>query len=151
MKEKKCSKCEIIKPLTEFRKNGKYWMGKCKPCQYEYTKKHNEKNKDRYKKYQRKSIKMCYDRGQTFMNKHRALCGCQKCGEKRYWVIDYHHIDPSQKDFQVTYYKTSKLETLKTEIKKCIPLCSNCHRDFHYYEKQTRISIKEYLNLDNDY
>ena len=100
-----------------------------------------------YKKYFVKSQKSAYDRGQTFINKHRALVGCQKCGEKRYWVIDYHHVDPNQKDHPVTYYKTAALEVLKKELKKCIPLCRNCHTDFHHLEKKTRITIKDYLNL----
>jgi hypothetical protein len=147
MKEKKCTKCDIIKSLSEFRKNGKYWQSKCKPCQYEYTQSHNKKNKEKYKKYQIKSNHRSYNRGQTFMNKHRALCGCQKCGDKRFWLIDYHHINPKEKDHPVTYYKTCTLEVLKNEIKKCIPLCRNCHTDFHYLEKQTRINIEEYVNL----
>jgi hypothetical protein len=84
------------------------------------------------------------------MNKHRALCGCQKCGDKRFWLIDYHHIDPKEKDHHITYYKMCKLEILKNEIKKCIPLCRNCHTDFHYQEKQTGITINEYLNLNHE-
>ena len=143
METKICPVCNKEKLLNEYYKNA----GKCKTCQHEYNKEHNKKNYDKYRKYQKKSTKISYHRGQTFMNKHRALCGCQKCGEKRYWIIDYHHKDPSEKDFSVPYYKTAKLEKLKLEIKKCIPLCRNCHMDFHYQEKQTGISIEEYLNL----
>jgi hypothetical protein len=147
MKEKKCSKCNIIKPASEFRKNGEYLMGKCKPCQYEYTTSHNQKNKEKYKIYQKNSQKNNYNRGQTFMNKHRAIYGCQKCGEKRYWVIDYHHINPKEKEFQIPYYKTAKLDILKKEIRKCILLCRNCHMDFHYLEKKDGINIKEYVKI----
>jgi hypothetical protein len=143
METKICSSCSEVKFINEFYKGG----GKCKICQHAYNKIHNEKNKDKYRKYQRKANKKSYDRGQEFINKHRALCGCQKCGDKRYWVIDYHHLDPSEKDNPITYYKTSTLDVLKKEIKKCIPLCRNCHTDFHYQEKQSRISIEEYLNL----
>lgn len=142
METKTCPSCNEQKLLSEYYKNA----GKCKKCQHKYNKKHNEKNKDKYSKYQRKANKKAYDRGQTFMNKHRAICGCQKCGEKRYWIIDYHHLDPNEKEFHVTYYKTSKLSVLKEEIKKCVPLCRNCHMDFHHQEKQTGISIEEYLD-----
>ncbi len=142
METKTCPNCAKTKLIDEFYKGG----GKCKICQHDYNKTHNKENKDKYRKYQRKSNKKSYDRGQDFMNKHRALCGCQKCGDKRYWVIDYHHINPSEKDHPITYYKTSTLEILKKEIKKCIPLCRNCHTDFHYQEKQTNITIQEYLN-----
>ena len=35
---------------------------------------------------------------------------------------------------------------LKEELKKCIPICSNCHREFHYQEKLNKITIQEYIN-----
>lgn len=142
MKNKTCPNCNKTKSIDEFYKGA----GKCKLCQHAYNKIHNEKNKDKYREYQRKSSKSCYNRGQTFINKHRAICGCIKCGEKRYWIIDYHHIDPNTKDNPIPYYKSCTLEILKTELRKCIPLCRNCHTDFHYQEKQNGISIKEYLN-----
>ena len=142
MEIKTCPNCSKNKLISEFYKGA----GKCKSCQHAYNKIHNEKNKDKYRKYQRKSNKMCYDRGQTFINKHRAICGCRKCGEKRYWLIDYHHIDPKTKDYPIPYYKTCNLETLKVELKKCIPLCRNCHTDFHYQEKKSGIGIKDYLD-----
>jgi len=141
MELKTCPSCQHQKPKTDFYKNS----GKCKLCQHDYNKSHNIKNKEKYKKYNRKSSKMCYDRGQTLMDKHRALVGCLKCKDKRYWLIDYHHLDPKQKDHSIPYYKTSRLETLKNEIRKCIPLCRNCHTDFHYQEKTKGMTIKEYL------
>jgi hypothetical protein len=141
METKKCSKCQTVKNINEFYKNA----GNCKPCQHAYNKKHNQKNIERYRKYQNKAVKKIYKRGQTLMNKHRAIVGCQKCGEKRYWMIDYHHLDPSTKDHPVTYYKTSSMKALKREIRKCIPLCRNCHADFHYQEKTNKIKIENYL------
>jgi hypothetical protein len=141
METKKCPNCNENKSLTEFYKNA----GKCKECQHSYNAIHNNKNKDKYKVYQRKANKKSYDRGQEFINRHRALCGCKKCGEKRYWVIDYHHLDPDTKDHPIPYYKNGILDTLKKEIRKCIPLCRNCHTDFHYQEKQNNITLEEYL------
>ena len=145
METKLCPSCNKDKLINEFYKGA----GKCKTCQHAYNKIHNEKNKDKYLKYQRKANKKSYNRGQEFINKHRALCGCQKCGDKRYWVIDYHHINPNEKDHPITYYKTSTLDILKKEIKKCIPLCRNCHTDFHYQEKEKNITLKEYLEGQN--
>lgn len=141
METKKCPNCNENKSLTEFYKNA----GKCKKCQHSYNAIHNNENKDKYKVYQRKANKKSYDRGQEFINRHRALCGCQKCGEKRYWIIDYHHLDPSTKHHPIPYYKNGTLDLLKKEIRKCVPLCRNCHTDFHYQEKQNNITLKEYL------
>lgn len=133
MFSKICTQCNKRKPLSEFRKNGKGLMSKCKPCQYEYTKAHNKVNAKRYQKYYRKAAKKAYQRGQEFFNRHKGLVGCQKCGEKRYWVLDYHHTDPNTKDRPITYYKSLSMSKLKDEIRNCIVLCANCHRDLHYH------------------
>ena len=144
---KQCTKCKETKPIDEFRKNGNGFQSKCKPCQLEYTRAHNQKNQKKYQKYVSSSVKKAYHRGHDLVNRHKSLCGCQKCGDKRYWLIDYHHIDPSQKEFPVAYYKTGSIRKLKSEIRKCITLCRNCHTDFHFQEKLIRITIKDYLNL----
>lgn len=39
----------------------------------------------------------------------------------------------------------SSLSKTLEEIEKCIPLCANCHREFHYLEKENNITIDEYL------
>ena len=59
---------------------------------------------------------------------------CSKCGEERWFCLEYHHIDPSKKKFGIAvsvsigYGKKRILE----EIKKCIVLCANCHRKLHW-------------------
>ena len=71
--------------------------------------------------------------------------GCRKCGESRYWVIDAHHIDNSTKSFEIGRARRG-LKTTKKELKKCMPLCSNCHKDFHHLNRETGISIEEYVH-----
>ena len=54
MREKKCSKCEVLKPLDEFHKNkdGKYGCrSTCKECEAEYDKQKYKKNKEKKKAY----------------------------------------------------------------------------------------------------
>jgi hypothetical protein len=143
MNDKKCPSCNETKPLTDFYKGG----GKCKPCQHAYNNIHNNLNKDNYKKYRKKSIKKSYNRGQEFMDRYKKYCGCQKCGEKRFWVLDFHHIDPNTKEHALPYFKTYTLDIIKTEIRKCKVLCRNCHTDFHYQEKTQNINLKDYLKL----
>ena len=56
---------------------------------------------------------------------------CQKCGYDTYsGALDFHHLDPSQKDFTISNMNF-KLKDAIEEIKKCILLCSNCHKEFH--------------------
>jgi protein-arginine kinase activator protein McsA len=76
---------------------------------------------------------------------------CIKCNENRKHVIDFHHLDPSKKDVNISQYASSgaglfetKKKKLKKEIEKCVTLCANCHRDFHYLEKTKNITFEEY-------
>ena len=72
---------------------------------------------------------------------------CAKCGENRGYVLDYHHIDPQQKKDTIARMTSNNygLSKVMNEIQKCICLCSNCHREFHHFEKHKNITIEEYL------
>lgn len=73
----------------------------------------------------------------------QKLC-CAKCGDTRTYVLDYHHKDSSTKDFTIGKIKKGSLELIQKEIDKCIVLCANCHREFHWLEKQG-LTLDEYL------
>lgn len=70
---------------------------------------------------------------------------CSKCGEKRYYLLDFHHIDSTKKDFQISQGESRGWNKIQLELEKCVPLCSNCHREFHHLEKTKGITIQEYL------
>jgi hypothetical protein len=53
-------------------------------------------------------------------------CGYNTCVD----AIDFHHKDPAEKDFTIAK-AWNNLPLVIEELKKCIPLCSNCHREFH--------------------
>jgi len=56
---------------------------------------------------------------------------CQKCGYDAYsGALEFHHLDASKKDFTISNMDF-KLSEAVEEIKKCILLCSNCHKEFH--------------------
>lgn len=62
---------------------------------------------------------------------------CKECGEKRSWVLDFHHRDPKTKDGTISQLlRKSNIGAVKEEIKKCDVLCANCHRDLHYQEQK---------------
>lgn len=139
MKTRKCSVCKKDLPettdnfATRERKKGTVFQNTCKPCHREYRKTHYEKNKDKYIKKAAVFTKSIVDWFQDI----RKDFVCQKCGENRWWVLDFHHRDPKSKEDNVAQLirKGSKPKILN-EMKKCDILCSNCHRDFHYQEKQ---------------
>lgn len=58
---------------------------------------------------------------------------CIKCGESRKVAIDYHHIEPSLKSFNLCKEQEHGIKSIQEEIRKCVCLCANCHREFHYF------------------
>jgi len=60
---------------------------------------------------------------------------CCICGYKKYFVaMELHHIDPSQKELSfgnVTSNPAAWSKIVK-ELRKCILLCSNCHKGVHH-------------------
>lgn len=62
---------------------------------------------------------------------------CSKCGyDKCFAAIDYHHIKPEEKKYNMAHIMRKKVrEEYLRELEKCIALCSNCHREYHFKEK----------------
>lgn len=47
-------------------------------------------------------------------------------------ALEFHHIDPTKKDFSLSHLKRYAFnEVVKEELDKCILLCANCHREIH--------------------
>lgn len=63
------------------------------------------------------------------------ICGYNKCNS----ALEFHHIEPHQKDFTISG-GTKSFENLKPEVDKCILVCANCHREIH----AGLINIREY-------
>jgi hypothetical protein len=59
---------------------------------------------------------------------------CNKCNEDDIACLDFHHLDPLEKDAAVGQIaRKVSTKRLLEEIAKCEVLCSNCHRKLHYY------------------
>lgn len=57
---------------------------------------------------------------------------CSICGYKKYYAaLEFHHVNPEEKEQNFVNMRHWKWERIKTEIDKCILLCSNCHREVH--------------------
>ena len=59
---------------------------------------------------------------------------CCICGFDNYIeALEFHHINPSTKDFGITSSNsvTKSLEKQLVELKKCALVCANCHRGIH--------------------
>lgn len=87
------------------------------------------KNANNYEAQKKRGLKRKWDIVQERGGK------CEKCGYfGNIGALEFHHLDPNEKDFQLDVRKLSntKLETLREEFSKCIMLCANCHREEHY-------------------
>jgi DNA invertase Pin-like site-specific DNA recombinase len=59
---------------------------------------------------------------------------CEKCNyNKCINALEFHHLDPSEKDFTISG-KSWSFEKLKKEADKCILVCNRCHTEIHYLE-----------------
>lgn len=77
----------------------------------------------------RNSIRMTEMRAKV--RAYKAERGCAKCPEKYSGCLDFHHLDPTQKDFGVSNISTQSWERIMEEINKCVLVCKNCHCKIH--------------------
>lgn len=59
-----------------------------------------------------------------------SCCGYNKCFD----ALDLHHINPNDKEFSFGSIRANPKSWIKivTEIKKCLLVCANCHREIHH-------------------
>lgn len=68
---------------------------------------------------------------------------CQSCGyNKCNRALEFHHINPNSKKSKVSF-KQSGFEKIIEELKKCVLLCSNCHRETHEYNLSHKTSFNK--------
>lgn len=71
------------------------------------------------------------------MIEYKGGC-CQRCGYDKYQgALEFHHIDPNEKDFNLSRLKKYSFDDrVKSELDKCILVCANCHREIHQELRQ---------------
>ena len=167
---KMCISCKRTLPNENFCKNKRNKDGlnsKCKDCVKEYRltimdkikagrKLYREKNRDKINDWRRFNYQEIKDYKHThYEERSRQMnelkTNCVKCGESRKYLIEFHHRNPKNKSFNVCNAKTYSDKTLQNEIDKCVCLCANCHKEFHYIygnnPENPEQTLDEYLNL----
>ena len=147
METKICSKCKRELPFDNFRWKNKSENKKhsqCKDCEKQADKEYYLRNGERRQAVRdRANIQKINN---SILVENVKSKGCAKCGELRTHVLDLHHVDPEGKINTIAHMiKSASEETLIQELNKCIVLCANCHRDFHYQEKLNNITIQDYI------
>ncbi len=114
---KMCPRCNVNKPKGSFSKNGKTPNGTVK-----------------YKP----QCNQCYVA--TYMDRFKLITigifgklACQRCGfDKSFNALDFHHTDPTTKEYAPAKMKTRSEAAIIKELSKCELLCANCHRIEHF-------------------
>ena|SRR3989344_3308597 len=94
------------------------------------------------KVYRRHKCRFCYRVTKNILKKkykqwiidYKERGGCDRCKITDSRVLEFHHLDGKNKDFEISQapYNPLGLERMKKEIKKCVILCANCHRIAHW-------------------
>ena len=70
------------------------------------------------------------DRNRDFRKEILAQFPCLLCGESDPDMIDWHHVDETEKKFNIGHTSRAHSEWWD-EVLKCIPVCVSCHRKIH--------------------
>lgn len=72
------------------------------------------------------------ERNRALYDDYKRTLSCVLCGESEPCCLDFHHKDPSQKEYSISSAPRHKsFKKIMIEIEKCVVLCSNCHRKVH--------------------
>lgn len=58
---------------------------------------------------------------------------CCVCGYSHYiGALDFHHINPNEKTFNISKLRSYSWDVIKNEVDKCVLVCKNCHAEIHH-------------------
>lgn len=108
--------------------------------QQEWKKNEYNKNKDKHR------LKQQERRKQIRILVESLKSPCVICGESDKCCIDFHHKNPDEKDFQIADVGIHKWgnKRIIEEIEKCVSICSNHHRQLHFYNLTIEELIERY-------
>jgi transcription elongation factor Elf1 len=101
----------------------------------------NPENKVKHKACAKKHSIKNRERNRQFLRDYKSKIGCSQCDESHVACLDFHHLDPEQKEFNLASMTSCgfALERVKAEIEKCVVLCKNCHAKLHWEEKKLQM------------
>ena len=77
-----------------------------------------------------------------------CLCGYDKCTG----ALEFHHINPQDKSYAISSTgNCHKIEDDLNEIKKCLLICANCHREVHLTDSYKDKDLFQYQIYDENF
>lgn len=131
---KTCSKCNLSKNESDFKFDYKYLRPSswCKEC-FNLWRRENRKKCTQPKplpKGKKVSQNERVQKKKEFHVDYLKSHPCVVCGEDDIVVLEFNHIDPTTKEYNVSQLLNNNysISLLKKEISKCEVLCANCHK-----------------------
>jgi L-lysine 2,3-aminomutase len=128
---KQCSKCKRSLSLDSFAFKVKakgIRQSQCNGCRKETA-------KESYAKHKETTIARSMRNNQKnadWLSAVKSSLKCCVCGEEENVCLDFHHIDPNEKEFEISMsIRRSSRRAIIKELNKCACLCANCHRKLH--------------------
>lgn len=112
-KEIKCRLCDETD-------SSKFYVHKDGRIRYRCKKCDNVENIKRFRNYKKEAVE--YKGGKC------TICEYSKC----LGALDFHHLDPKQKDPKWKQMRNWPFEKIKEELNKCILVCCRCHKEIHW-------------------
>lgn len=94
----------------------------------EYHQEYRRQNAARIRESDRARSAARYAIRSAWLYALKRRVGCQVCGESFPPALDFHHVDQDQKRFGIAEGVVYAMETVLSELQKCVLLCANCHR-----------------------
>lgn len=136
-------------PFLFTRKDQKQMIKKCKICEAEFetlpnghsrqycfecspsTEKGEKDNRKEEQVHHKTTIRQAMKKQAVKLKGGK----CERCGyDKCIAALDFHHLDPNEKEHKIGNGNTTSWEKYLKEVEKCILLCANCHREEHANE-----------------
>ena len=133
MQIKTCSTCrqELSVDQFSFKNKAKdLRSGICKQCHKQYVQGHYLAHKEDYIRRSKANSPRYHQERVRMLRDYKAERGCVHCGERNPVCLDFHHHN-KDKEFSVAMNMWRSIAKVMEEVRKCIVVCSNCHRKIH--------------------
>lgn len=132
MNTKICTSCKIELSLTDFNfknKSKNIRQSQCRSC---YNKRRRWIYQERDKDKILAEVAARKNANNQRYQQWKSTLSCKACGEDDPCCLDFHHLDPNQKDINVSQMvRTYSWDNIMAEVDKCIVVCKNCHCKIH--------------------
>lgn len=131
-----CKECGESKTLDKFDRVKNHIRIICRKCRWKKQYKKQKDNPEFLERANEAKARVRLKHKQRIVD---TLGGkCSMCGlVDDPCIYDAHHVNPQEKDRELSSLSLYSWEIIEEELKKCILLCAHCHRKLHVDNRKT--------------